>query len=69
MDLGFEAEIGEVGLEVELVPFQGVIQMMPLIVRGDLKMIGGTLSASYFNSVARGMPGGPKKPIHTPMRW
>ena len=46
----------EVGLEVELVPFQGVIQMMPLIVRGDLKMIGGTLSASYFNSVARGMP-------------
>lgn len=46
----------ELGLEVELVPFQGVIQMMPLIVRGDLKMIGGTLSASYFNSVARGMP-------------
>ena len=33
----------ELGLEVELVPFQGVIQMMPLIVRGDLKMIGGTL--------------------------
>ena len=46
----------ELGLEVELVPFQGVIQMMPLIVRGDLKMIGGTLSASYFNSVARGLP-------------
>lgn len=46
----------EVGLEVELVPFQGMIQMMPLIVRGDLKMIGGTLSASYFNAVARGLP-------------
>ena len=46
----------EQGLDVELIPFAGNIVMMPLIARGELKMIGSPVSASYFNSIARGMP-------------
>lgn len=46
----------EVDLEIDLTPFRTASDMTPLIVRGDLAMIGGGVSASYFNSVAQGMP-------------
>ena len=46
----------EVDLEVDINPFRTASDMTPLIVRGDLAMIGGGVSASYFNSVAQGMP-------------
>ena len=46
----------EVDLDIDLTPFRTASDMTPLIVRGDLAMIGGGVSASYFNSVAQGMP-------------
>ena len=46
----------DLGLEVELASFPGVMQMTPLLAKGDLKMMGGPVSASFFNSIARGLP-------------
>jgi NitT/TauT family transport system substrate-binding protein len=46
----------EQDIEVEIAPFQTASEMTPLIVRGDLAMIGGGVSVSFFNSVAQGMP-------------
>ncbi len=46
----------EVDLEIDLTPFRTASDMTPLIARGDLAMIGGGVSASYFNSAAQGMP-------------
>ena len=46
----------DLGLDVELLPFPGVMQMTPLLARGDLKMMGGPVSASFFNGIARGLP-------------
>jgi NitT/TauT family transport system substrate-binding protein len=44
------------GLDVEITPFRTGSAMTPLIVRGDIVMMGGGVSVSYFNSVAQGMP-------------
>ena len=46
----------EQGIEVDIVPFKTASEMTPLIVRGDLAMMGGGVSVSFFNSVAQGMP-------------
>jgi NitT/TauT family transport system substrate-binding protein len=46
----------EQDIEVDLSPFVTLSKMTPLIVRGDLAMIGGGLSVSFFNSIAQGMP-------------
>lgn len=44
------------GLDVDVSSFATASAMMPLIARGDLEMIRGGVSVSFFNSVARGMP-------------
>ena len=44
------------GLDVEMTSFATASTMTPLIARGDLAMIRGGVSVSFFNSVARGMP-------------
>ena len=46
----------EEGIEVSLSPFRTASAMTPLIARGDLAIMGGGVSVSYFNSVARGLP-------------
>jgi NitT/TauT family transport system substrate-binding protein len=46
----------EQDIEVDIVPFKTASEMTPLIVRGDLAMMGGGVSVSFFNSVAQGMP-------------
>ncbi len=43
-------------LEVELSPFRTASAITPLIARGDIAMMGGGVSVSYFNSIARGLP-------------
>ena len=46
----------EQDIEVDIVPFKTGSEMTPLMVRGDLAMMGGGVSVSFFNSVAQGMP-------------
>lgn len=46
----------DVDIETEIAPFRTASDMTPLMARGDLAMMGGGVSVSYFNSVARGMP-------------
>ena len=46
----------EQDLEVELAPFKSGADMIPLIARGDLALMGGGMSAAFFNSIGDGMP-------------
>ena len=46
----------EQGLEIDLTPFKTASDMTPAMVRGDLVMMGGGVSVSFFNSVAQKMP-------------
>ena len=43
-------------LDVELAPFRSGADMIPLIARGDLQLMGGGMSAAFFNGLADGMP-------------
>ncbi len=43
-------------IEADIAPFRTASDMTPLMARGDLAMMGGGVSVSYFNSVARGLP-------------
>ena len=46
----------EQDLDVELAPFRSGADMIPLMARGDLQLMGGGMSASFFNGLADGMP-------------
>ena len=46
----------EQGIEIDLTPFKTASDMTPAMVRGDLVMMGGGVSVSFFNSVAQKMP-------------
>ncbi len=46
----------EQNIEVDISSFRSGADMVPLIVRGDLQMMGGAMSASFFNAIADGMP-------------
>lgn len=46
----------EQGLEVELAPFRSGADMVPMIARGEIQLMGGGMSASLFNALADGMP-------------
>lgn len=46
----------EQGLDIDLTPLKTASDMSPAIARGDLVMMGGGVSASFFNSVARKLP-------------
>ena len=46
----------EQDLDVELTPFRSGAEMVPLIARGDIALMGGGMSASFFNAIADGMP-------------
>jgi NitT/TauT family transport system substrate-binding protein len=46
----------ELDIEVELVSFRTASDMTPMVVRGDIPIMGGGVSVSYFNGVAQGMP-------------
>ena len=46
----------EQDIEVDLTPFKTASDMTPMLVRGDLPIMGGGVSVSYFNAVAQGMP-------------
>lgn len=46
----------EQGLEVELAPFRSGGDMIPMIARGDISLMGGAMSAAFFNAIADGMP-------------
>jgi NitT/TauT family transport system substrate-binding protein len=46
----------EQGIEIDLTPFKTASDMTPAMVRGDLVMMGGGVSASFFNSIAQKMP-------------
>ncbi len=46
----------EQDVEVDIVPFKTASEMTPLMVRGDLAMMGGGVSASFFNGAAQGLP-------------
>lgn len=46
----------DAGLEVEIVEFPSPAQMVALAAKGDLPIIGTAIAASYFNSLAQGLP-------------
>ena len=46
----YEAE----GLDVELVPIEGVASSVPLLLQGDLDVLPGPVSAGLFNAISRG---------------
>jgi NitT/TauT family transport system substrate-binding protein len=46
----------EQDLDVELTSFRSGADMVPQIARGDIPLMGGGLSASFFNAIADGMP-------------
>jgi NitT/TauT family transport system substrate-binding protein len=46
----------EQNIDADITPFRSGADMVPLIVRGDLQMMGGAMSASFFNAIASGMP-------------
>ncbi len=46
----------EQGLDVELAPFRSGADMIPMIARGDISLMGGAMSAAFFNAIADGMP-------------
>lgn len=46
----------EQDIDADIMPFRSGADMVPLIVRGDLQMMGGAMSASFFNAIADGMP-------------
>ena len=46
----------EQDIEVDIAPFKTASEMTPLMVRGDLAMMGGGVSVSFFNSIAQGLP-------------
>lgn len=46
----------DMNVEVEIAPFATMAAMTPMIARGDLAMMGGGVSVSFFNGVARGLP-------------
>lgn len=46
----------EQDIEVELTSFRTASDMTPMVVRGDIPIMGGGVSVSYFNGVAQGMP-------------
>jgi NitT/TauT family transport system substrate-binding protein len=48
----FKAE----GIDIELQAFRSAGDMVPLLVRGDLPVIAGGISAAFFNAVAQGLP-------------
>ena len=43
-------------IEIDLTPFRTASEMTPMIARGDIAIMGGGVSVSYFNGVARGLP-------------
>lgn len=46
----------EQDLEVEITPFRSGADMVPQIARGDIVLMGGGMSASFFNAIGDGMP-------------
>ena len=46
----------DAGLEVEIVDFPSPQTMIALAAKGDLPVVGTAVAASYFNSLAQGMP-------------
>jgi NitT/TauT family transport system substrate-binding protein len=44
------------GIALDVESFRIARDMIPLVARGDLKLIGGSMNVSYFNAVARGLP-------------
>ena len=46
----------EQDIEIDINAFKSGADMVPLMVRGDLQMMGGAMSASFFNAIADGMP-------------
>lgn len=46
----------EQGLDVQLEPFRSGADMVPMIARGEIQLMGGGMSASLFNALADGMP-------------
>ena len=46
----------EQDLEVELIGFRSGADMVPQIARGEIVLMGGGMSASFFNAIADGMP-------------
>ncbi|MDT2024378.1 ABC transporter substrate-binding protein [Methylocella sp. CPCC 101449] len=46
----------EQNIEVELTSFRTASDMTPMVVRGDIPIMGGGVSVSYFNALAQGMP-------------
>ena len=44
------------GIEIDLTPFRTASEMTPMIARGDIALMGGGVSVSYFNGVSRGLP-------------
>ncbi len=46
----------EQNIDIDLSPFRTASEMTPMIARGDISMMGGGVSVSYFNGVARGLP-------------
>ncbi len=43
-------------VEVDINSFRSGADMVPLMARGDLQMMGGAMSAAFFNAIAGGMP-------------
>jgi NitT/TauT family transport system substrate-binding protein len=46
----------EQDIEIDLTPFRTASEMTPMIARGDVSIMGGGVSVSYFNGVSRGLP-------------
>ena len=46
----------EAGLDVSIEPFRSGADMVPLIARGDIQLMGGGMSAALFNAIGDGMP-------------
>ena len=46
----------EAGLDVEITPFRSGADMVPLIARGEIQLMGGGMSAALFNAIGDGMP-------------
>lgn len=44
------------GLDVEIAPFRSGADMVPMIARGDIQLMGGGMSAALFNGIGDGMP-------------
>ena len=50
-----EGYFAEQGIEVEMVKFKSSSDALPALAHGQLDVVGGSISASFFNAVARGL--------------